>query len=133
MRIFALSAAIALCTTTLQAEDFGFFGVTSNDPTGSSVAAAEAGLGLSVSDLGGGQISMTITNNSASAFFVRNVYFDDNAGVLGGMTGMSGTGGVQFGVGGNPADLPGGTDVGFESDFNVTAPQSWLSLGNWQW
>ena len=78
-------------------------------------------LSLDVTDLGGGEVSFTITNNDGEPSFVAGVYFEDEADVLDDLASVQDGSGVDFQEGGAPPDLPSGTVEGFDADWAVTA------------
>ena len=104
-KLLALVGGFALSAGS-QAQSSGSFDCITNN-SAASCAQAEAGL---VWTFDGTLFS--ITNNSTG--YVAEVYFDVGTGVSVTFAGGAGT---SFSAGASPGRLPGGTSVGFASDF----------------
>src|SRR5512139_3031155 len=85
-----LLAALAMAYQPFAAASttYGFYGITSNDPSGGAVADGEANLSVEVIDLGGNQVQFKFFNDSTSS--LTDVYFDD--GTLLGIASISESG-----------------------------------------
>lgn len=97
---------------------FSFSVITSNGVNGAAMASQ---LSVDVSDAGGGLMSFLFKNIGSIGGSIANVYFDDDAGVLTGISSVINGAGVGFSVGGSPTDLPSGGTVGFSSDYTASA------------
>jgi hypothetical protein len=114
---------------------YGFYGITSNDPSGGAVADGEANLSVEVIDLGSNQVQFKFFNNSTSS--LTDVYFDD--GTLLGIYDITGSGGVSFSQVATPGNLPGGTlatppfvtTEDFSADSNPSVSLNGVSQGEW--
>jgi hypothetical protein len=114
--LFALLTASAASATTVS---FSFNCIAGDG--GGECAIPLDQLSLEVTDLGGGEVSFTITNNDGEPSFVAGVYFEDEADVLDELASVLDGSGVDFQEGGSPPDLPSGTVEGFDADWAVTA------------
>lgn len=133
----ALFAAQVHASTTLS-----FYGITTNDDSGSAVADGTASLQVEIIDIGNNQVSFKFTNNSDTSS-LTDVYFDDGA-LLGISRITTSPSGVSFSGGSaSPPNLPGGntlnpgfeTTAGFLADSNPPVPQNGVqnsdSTGEW--
>jgi hypothetical protein len=114
--LFTLLCASAASATTVS---FSFSCIAGDG--GGECAIPIDQLSLDVTDLGGGEVSFTITNNDGEPSFVAGVYFEDEADVLDDLASVVDGSGVDFEEGGAPPDLPSGTVEGFDADWAVTA------------
>lgn len=109
----ALFAAQVHASTTLS-----FYGITTNDGSGSAVTDGVASLQVEIIDIGSNQVRFLFTNNSDTSS-LTDVYFDDGA-LLGisyiewSQNGVSFTGGSA-----SPPNLPSGKNA--NPDFVTTA------------
>jgi hypothetical protein len=107
-----------------QGEYFGFYAITSNDPSGHSQEVGETQLSMEVSLINSSRFRLVISNEGPDDAVVSNIYFD-YASYLGlGLADIISTDGVSFHGGrSTPSNLPAGKSIGniFESDFAVSA------------
>ncbi len=91
MKKLVLYLALALlCSLSMPAQanvtyTYGFYGVTNNDPTGTSITVGETYLSVDVSEFASGEVLFEFNNEVGSPapydrYFIRGVYFYD--GVL---------------------------------------------------
>ncbi len=91
MKRFVLSLVLAtLCVLSMPAEanvtyTYGFYGVTNNDLTGTSITVGETYLSVDVSEFASGEVLFEFNNEVGSSapydrYFIKGVYFYD--GVL---------------------------------------------------
>lgn len=130
--------------STAQAEIFGFYGLTNNNPL--NVAQGEAQLSVEVTN-GGDEVTFIFRNEGPDNFSITDVYFDDGTllnliGLIDADEGVPlGHPGVDFTQGADPANLPGGgpgifeASVGFSADsdtpppyWGVEPPDEWLGV-----
>jgi len=107
-------------TTAFAGVTYNFDAITSNGA--GSVIIAEAQLAVEVID-NGGTVEFLFTNTGSEACVISEIYWDDNAGFSLVYDSMSTTtpAGVAFHTGSNPANLPAGNTVAFDSNFSVEA------------
>jgi hypothetical protein len=98
------------------ADLYTFDRITSN--SGVDVAAQ---LFVNVTNPGGGQVDFKFTNAVGLAASITQIYFDDDAGVLGSIDSLSETLGVSFSINGAPSDLPSGDTISFAATHWATA------------
>lgn len=92
--------------------------ITSNGAA--SVAQGVAQIGIDVTGIAGG-VRFGISNAGPSAFALKNIYWDNSAGVLAGITGLVLSPGTGYTVMSSPGNLPAGNTVGFVSHFAIKA------------
>ena len=114
--LFMLLGASAASATTVS---FSFNCIAGDG--GGECAIPLDQLSLEVTDLGGGEVSFTITNNDGEPSFVAGVYFEDEADVLDDLASVLDGSGVDFQEGGAPPNLPSGNVEDFDADWAVTA------------
>lgn len=128
--VFLFSAAAA------QAVTYNFTGVTSNSVT--DVNTGQSQLSVDVLDSGAGTVSFTFNNSGPLASSITDVYWDDQASVLGTMGAITSSSGVSFSQGAAPGNLPGGNTIGFSvspsgasADSNSPTQPSGVNPGEW--
>jgi hypothetical protein len=102
-------------------------GVANADPvtlnftriTANASQNVEAQLSVIVSDAGAGLVDFKFLNNVGTAASITDVYFAD--GTLLAIAQITSSAGVDFSVGANPANLPGGNGIGFFATTGFTA------------
>ena len=110
-RAVAVSAAMLLGAVGAQAATYNFVGVTNNSST--NVTTGQNQLSVDVLAVGTNAVSFTFNNSGPLAASITDVYWDDQAGVLGSMSSISGSTGVSFAQYASPGNLPGGQGIGF--------------------
>lgn len=114
--------AVLLSGVSSQAVTYGFNRITNNgseDPAGQFSVNVVAGPA--------GKVNFEFKNNVGLASVISEIYWDDNsanaAALLGGGPVIITETGVDFNVGGSPADLPAGNSITpkFEANWRVTA------------
>jgi len=118
LRSLTLTLLLVAFATPAAAVTFSYDCVSGN--SSGDCAIGESQIGLEVLDLGGGQVSITISNVGSESNSIANVYFDDDLGALMALSAMSGAG-VSFEPGGAPGNLPSGNGIGFVADYLVSA------------
>ena len=114
----ALVAAGAWGVNGASAETYTFCGITNNNSE--STAAGEAQLRVDVTDAGAGQVLFTFYHVGDVQMSITDIYFDD--GTLLGIASIDDSDpGVEFSLGADPGNLPGGNSVGFEATAGMTA------------
>jgi hypothetical protein len=104
--------------------------VTNNNAGNCDIA--EAQISIDVTDAGGGNVDITISNAGPEDSVVAAVYFDGD--VLDSIVAIvNDPPDVEFSEGGSPPDLPGGNTIGFSADLLATAdsppPQNGVGPG----
>lgn len=106
---------------------YNFQAITNNSGISGGAAAQFT---LTVTDLGGGQVSFEFSNLGPIASVITQIYWDDNASVLDfpAVTLPS-----NWAVPATPGDLPSGGNVGFAADFSADAnnpqPDNGIDVG----
>jgi hypothetical protein len=123
LRCLSLAFLLIAFAAPASAVTFTFDCISGN--SASDCGIGESQLGLEVLDLGGGQISITISNEGADFNSVANVYVNDGLGALLALASIIDGAGVSFEEGGAPGNVPAGNEVGFDADFaaSATAPK----------
>lgn len=111
LRAMALSAAMFFGAVGAEAATYSFVGVTNTSST--NVATGQNQLSVNVLDSGSGTVSFTFANAGPLASSITDVYWDDQAGLLGTMGAISGSSGVSYSQYASPGNLPGGQSIGF--------------------
>lgn len=119
-KIIGTLAVTVLClSASLQAtQTYGFDRITNNsseNPGGQ--------LFVDVSDAGSNQVLFHFTNIGLIPSSITDIYFDNGApgSTLLSIAGMTSSGGVDFGIGATPANLPSGNTVGFNTTMSLSA------------
>ncbi len=131
-RMLGLVAAAAALTSSASATVISFDRLTSN----SSVNVASQ-FAADVTDLGGGLVNFRFTNTAVINSSITDIYFDGD--IFADITSLSSTAGVKYAEGAAPANLPSGTDMGFEADLaadsdnptvrnGINAGSEWLDI-----
>lgn len=130
-----LPAAAALLTAfTLASEaravPFAMGCITNNDAGDCTIA--EDQITLDVTDAGGGNVAIELSNAAGEDAVIAAVYFDGD--VLDAIVSITNDPpGVEFSAGGAPPNLPGGNPIGFDADLLATAdappPQNGVGPG----
>jgi hypothetical protein len=101
---------------------FGFDAIITADSDLAEAAIGEAQFFVDVTEEAS-NIGFTFKNFGPELSSITDVYFDDDGGFLGGFAGIdpffNKTGEVDFSIGANPGDLPGGSTVGFAADYAI--------------
>jgi hypothetical protein len=110
-------APLVLCLSSpVWADLYTFERISSNS---SSDVASQ--LLVNVTNPGGGKVDFKFTNAVGLASSITQIYFDDDAGVLGAIDSLIESAGVDFVVDGAPPDLPGGATISFAATHRATA------------
>jgi hypothetical protein len=129
----AVAAAVALGSFAAEAATYNFVGVTNNNATNTTTGQNQ--LSVDVLDLGSGNISFTFNNSGPLASSIADIYWDDQAGVLGTMGSITASSGVSFSQGAAPPNLPGGSTIGFDAtasaDSNPPVQPNGVNPGEW--
>lgn len=132
-KVAAVAAAVALGSFAADAATYNFVGVTNNNATNTTTGQNQ--LSVDVLDLGSGTISFTFNNSGPLASSIADVYWDDQAGVLGTMGSITASSGVSFSQGAAPPILPGGNTIGFaataSADSNPPVQPNGVNPGEW--
>ena len=119
VRVAALTlTTLWLLATPVAARAFGFTCVSGG---GTDCTVGEAQLVLDVDTAGAGQVAFDLSNTGPTFFSAAQVFFDDALGLLASLVSVIDGSGVNFEAGGSPADLPGGTTIGFTADHHASA------------
>jgi PEP-CTERM motif len=116
-----LTIASTVLTASAQAATFGFQNIVPSDP-GETIGDPFVGqFKFDVTDLGGGQVKFTLNNTGAAGTnpFIGGVYFDDNGGLLSGISLNFGNTGVVDFKESNGAFAQ-GNKISFEREFGAT-------------
>lgn len=117
--LLPLAAASAmLMAQGAQAVPISFDNITNNNPT--DAASGEAQLSVDVTG-GVGQAVFTFSNVGSEELFIADIYFDDDANVLNSFVSIVGSAGVSFSENANPANLPSGNNIGFDTTGGLSA------------
>ncbi|MCV2871054.1 VPLPA-CTERM sorting domain-containing protein [Defluviimonas sp. WL0050] len=133
----ALAAVVlAVSAVAAHAVTYNFTGVTSNSTA--NVTTGQTQLTMDVLDSGSGTVSFTFNNSGPLASSITDVYWDDQASLLGTMGAITSSSGVSFSQGANPGNLPGGNTIGFtvspsgaSADSNAPAQPNGVNPGEW--
>lgn len=98
MRFLPYSAIVCFCAVSAHADLYHFQKLTGNE----SVNVASQLL-ADISDAGGGKVNFKFSNQTGTSSSITGVYFD-LGDILSGISGLSGSSGVDFRVGGPPAN-----------------------------
>lgn len=138
MKSLAAAAALAvgLAVSAAQAATYSFVGVTNNNAT--NTATGQNQLSVDVIDSGSGTVSFTFNNSGPLRSSITDVYWDDQAGLLGTMGSITGSSGVSYAQHASPGNLPGGNTIGFSvspsgasADSNPPVQPSGVNPGEW--
>lgn len=128
--VVVASAGSGICAT------YNFLGVTNNNATNTQTGQTQ--LSVDVTDAGSGTVAFTFNNSGPLASSIADVYWDDQAGVLGSMSSINGSTGVSFSQNATPPNLPGGNMIGFNTspsgasaDSNAPVSQNGINPGEW--
>lgn len=116
MRMLIVGFAMAICLSgalSASALQYTFENITNNKA--GDAAIGEAQLFMDVTQSGNG-VAFTFTNVGSSASSITDIYFDDDLPLLTFALFTQSTG-VEFTVGANPGDLPGGNLYNFSSNY----------------
>jgi hypothetical protein len=117
---------------------FTFDAITLNNEV--DVAIGESQIFLDVVDLGGTEVELLLRNTGPDNASITDVYIEDSLGLLGDLTSITSSDGVDFSLGASPGNLPGGEDYSFTATETLTTssnpptqpsgvnPDEWLSL-----
>jgi hypothetical protein len=133
----AVAAAVALGSLAAEAATYNFVGVSNNSAT--NTAAGQSQLSIDVLAVGTTGVSFTFLNTGSSAMSITDVYWDDQARVLGSMGSITDSGsGVSFSQGASPGNLPAGNNIGFtvspsgaSADSNAPVQPMGVNPGEW--
>ncbi len=130
------AAAFVVSAAAANAVTYSFTGVTSNSTA--NVSTGQTQLTMDVLDSGSGTVSFTFNNSGPLASSITDVYWDDQASLLGTMGAITSSSGVSFAQGANPGNLPGGNTIGFtvspsgaSADSNAPAQPNGVNPGEW--
>lgn len=96
----------------------GVSAITSNGAA--SVAQGVAQIVIDVASVSGG-VRFGLSNTGPATFSLKNIYWDNSAGVLGSITGLHFGPGMSYSVIASPGNFAAGETVGFVSHFEVRA------------
>jgi hypothetical protein len=110
--------ALGVALSSAQAATIDFFKITQH-----STPDLKGQLGVDVQEVAGNKVSFTFTNLLGIASNIAEVYFDHASLFASGISASSITSssGVHFSPNGNPANLPGGNSIAFQSDIRAGA------------
>ena len=130
-RYVALTGFVALLAGS-QGSALSFTCVRNSGFLESQCLIGEAQFSASVSDLGGGQVSITFANAGPTASIIADVYVDDDAGVFSSIGSVLDGAGTDFEIGASPGNLPGGNEVTpvFSANFSADAEPPTGTNGN---
>jgi len=138
VRVAALAAAAFIAGAgASSAVTYNFTSVTNNNLTNAAIGAAQ--LSVDVTDAGSGNVAFTFNNAGPLASSITDIYWDDQAGVLGTAGAIADSGaGVSYSWGASPGNLPGGNAVGFSvspsgaaADSNAPVQPMGVNPGEW--
>lgn len=129
----AVAATVALGSFAADAATYNFVGVSNSSATNTSAGVNQLSVGvLAVGTTG---VSFTFNNVGSNAMSVADVYWDDQAGVLGSMGAITSSSGVSFSNGASPPNLPAGQNIGFSAtgsaDSNPPVQPNGVNPGEW--
>lgn len=137
MQIWTFARAVALTGLmavlgSSQAGALSFTCVRNAGFSESECLIGEAQFSASVSDLGGGQVSITFSNAGPQASIIADVYIEDDAGVFISIASVVDGAGTDFEIGASPGDLPGGNEAtpAFAATFSADAEAPTGTGGN---
>lgn len=132
----AAALVVTMAVSAAQAVPYSFVGVSNNNATNTTTGQAQ--LSLDVTDSGSGTVSFTFNNAGPLASSITDVYWHDQAGVLGTMGSITGSSGVSFSQGASPGNLSGGNTIGFSvspsgasADSNSPVQPMGVNPGEW--
>ncbi len=132
----AIAAVLGLSTVAAQAATYNFDAVTSNSTTDTATGMSQ--LSVDVLDSGSNTVSFTFNNSGPLASSITDVYWDDQASLLGSMGLITSSAGVDFSAGAKPGNLPGGNTIGFNAnpkgasaDSNAPVQPNGVNPGEW--
>jgi hypothetical protein len=113
-----------------QAQAISFSCISNEDAN--ECLIGEAQFSATVTDVGGGQVSITFANSGPQASIIADVYIEDNASVFTGIASITDGAGTNFEIGANPANLPGANNASpaFVADFSADAEAPTGTGGN---
>lgn len=122
--LLAAAASACVCGAASAASvTYGFSVLENNSPidlTGQlSVTVSDHHQHGTMDALGAGQVSFRFDNIGSLASSICDVYFDD--GTLLGIATIHESSGVNFSQGGSPPNLPGGSNIGFQTTAGFLA------------
>lgn len=136
MSAVAAVGVLVLGTAHADAATLGFSCVTNN--SASNCAIGQNQLSASLTDLGNNQVEFWFSNTGAANSSVTQIYFDQPNPSVMGLSGMTGSSGVDFRNLSSPHNLPGGNGISFVANNGVGArppvahnginPGEWLKL-----
>jgi hypothetical protein len=118
-RVSCLSLLAVLTAGAAQA--ISFTCIRTDESNESECLVGEAQFSAELTDLGGGQALLTFSNSGPTASIIADVYIDDDASAITGIASIQNGTGVDFSVGANPANLPGGNEVSPDFVANYSA------------
>ncbi len=116
--IAAGMVGVSMCGACASALTMSVSAITSNGAA--SVSQGEAQISVEVIEIIGG-VRFGVSNLGPAAFALKNVYWDNSAGVLAGITGLVLSPGTGYSVMSSPGNLPAGSTLGFVSHFAINA------------
>jgi len=114
--LLAIAPLVLGLSSPVWADMYTFERISSN----SSTDVASQFL-VDVTNAGGGKVDFKFTNAVGLASSITQIYFDDDASVLGTIDSLIESTGVDFVVGGAPPNLPGGATISFSATHLATA------------
>jgi hypothetical protein len=130
-RSLALAGFVALLAGS-QASAISFTCVRNSGFSESECLIGEAQFSAEVSDLGGGQVSITFSNTGSDPAIIADVYIDDDASLFSSIGSVLDGAGTDFEIGASPGDLPGGNEATpvFSANFSADAEAPTGTGGN---
>lgn len=116
--IAAGMVGVSVCGACASALTMSVNAITSNGAV--SASQGEAQISVEVVEIIGG-VRFGVSNLGPAAFALKNIYWDNSAGVLAGITGLVLSPGTGYSVMSSPGNLPAGNTVGFVSHFSIKA------------
>lgn len=110
----SVAAAAALLVSfagAAAAATYNFVSITNNN--GTNVQTGQSQLSLDVNAVGSTQVEFKFSNAGPLASSITDVYWDDQAGLLGTGGAITSSSGVSFSYGASPGNVPGGNTIGF--------------------
>lgn len=109
----ALGASLLTAAADANAMTFGFDNITGNSAV--NAAIGEAQFFVDVESAAAGEVSFRFRNTGPEPSSIVQTYWDDAAGLLGGISGFTSSPGVFYSNGASPGNVPGGNPFGFDA------------------
>jgi len=123
--VLALAVSALLSTSVEAGYTYGFFGVTGNSSTNTSIGESQLRVSVSQGTTSwlSGTVTFTFENVGPLASAITDVYFDDGDSLFSGIDRMTGSKGVKFTTGTSTSNLPGSSNLSdpFQSTSSLGA------------